>query len=335
MSMFKKINMIFIFYIINIASSKGFLTKPYNYYYGDEAPIKPNMGINKYINLGISNLGISNLGISNLDNGLTNYSKYPTILLHGIASSKKELLVLEYHLEMYGVPVYNLEIGNGVVDSIFMSMNEQCDIFSKTISNLNIESEYINIIAISQGGLTARCYVEKYSHLIKPVHSLITWASPHSGYYNTDNSFTILDYWKDPFNYFSYTLDNKYLKYINNDITHPNNSLYKNNLKSLKQFMIVWSNIDKAIKPLESSKFEFYNIEKAVVDKQLVITPLKDTDFYKYDYIGLKYLNDTHRLSILRFDCDHDKFKSDVCFNTIKNDETGEILLPLTIKVLG
>lgn len=336
----KKINMIFIFYIINIANitkSSAFLIKPYNYYYGDEAPIRSNMGINREINRE-NNRGINNEinnEINNLKNTIHNYSKYPTILIHGIASSKKELSILEYNLDLRGIDVYNLEIGNGLVDSIFMSMNKQCDILTQKIYNLNLDSDYINIIGISQGGLTARCYVEKYSHLIKPVYSLITWATPHSGYYSDESNFALLDYWKNPYDYFSYTLNNKYLKYINNEITHPNNTLYKNNIKSLKHFMIIWSNIDKAIKPLQSSKFEFYSIEKAVVNDELIIEPLKETEFFRFDFLGLKYLYDNNKLSIYRFDCEHDKFKTDMCFNNVKNNETNKNLLDLTIDVLG
>ena len=58
-------------------------------------------------------------------------------------------------------------------------MNKQCQVLGENINNLSLQSEKINLIGVSQGGLLARCYVEKYGHFIKPVHSLITWNTTH------------------------------------------------------------------------------------------------------------------------------------------------------------
>ena len=69
---------------------------------------------------------------------LINSESYPTILLHGIASSKEALYELEDSMNNYNIKTYNIEIGNGVFDSIFMDMNKQCKIFADEIIALMI-----------------------------------------------------------------------------------------------------------------------------------------------------------------------------------------------------
>lgn len=234
----------------------------------------------------------------------------PTILIHGIASEKNELNDIYLFLNNKGWETYNLEVGNGKIDSIFMDMNKQCEIFATNINNLNISSK-INIIGISQGGLLARCYVEKYSN--NNINSLITLGTPHMGYYDTLISFNNLDYWKDPYDYNKYLITNNFLVYLNNDIDHNNNKLYKSNLRNINTFILIWSNIDTIIKPLYSSKFEFYDINIAEKQNKLIIQNLSNSLVFKN--LGLDKVN----LMIKQFDCKHDEFKKIDCFGNIYN----------------
>lgn len=235
----------------------------------------------------------------------------PTILIHGIASNKNELNDMYLFLKKQNIDTYNIEVGNGKIDSIIMNMNKQCEIFANNINNLNI-TEKINIIGISQGGLLARCYVEKYSK--NNVNSLITLGTPHMGYYESSLSFNNLDYWKDPFDYNKYLKSNTFLAYLNNDIYHDNYNLYKSNMENINNFILIWSNIDTVIKPLESSMFEFYNIYIAEKEKKLVIQNLNKSDVYKN--IGLDKIN----LLIKQYDCPHNEFKKLDCFSNIYNN---------------
>ena len=70
---------------------------------------------------------------------------YPTILIHGIGGDSSDLQDLKVGLENNGVEVYNIEIGNGKLDSIIWNINKQCEVFSENINNLSIESNKINI----------------------------------------------------------------------------------------------------------------------------------------------------------------------------------------------
>ena len=267
---------------------------------------------------------------------------YPTIVIHGIASSKKELEPFSnelYHelnsldmredreymgnMEHMGeYMVYNMEIGNGELTSIFMDINEQCRIFSDNIKNLNITEDKINIIGFSQGGLIARCYVEKYSQIIG-VHTLITIATPHMGIYNNYDIIppVIKYYWKNPYEYLE---TNKFILFLNNEQVHDNSIDYKNNIKSLANFVVIWSKIDNIITPRESSKFEFYDINKAIHQKELEIQPLIKSPIYINDTLGIKDLYSTNKLVFYSVDCNHEEFKLSKCF---KNMGLLEILI--------
>ena len=247
---------------------------------------------------------------------------YPTIIIHGIASNKEDLQ--EFSIELsketentIDNKVYNMEIESGKWSSIFMNLNQQCEIFANNINDLNITEEKINLIGFSQGGLIARCYVEKYSDKIIGVNSLITIAAPNMGIFtpiinpiNTINPKK--EYWKNPFKYNKYVETNDFLVYINNEKPHLNYLDYKNNILLLNNFLIVWSSIDNIITPLESSKFGFYDIDVAEKYNKLEIQPLRNSSIY--NTLGLRELDATNKLIFYQCDCMHEEFKLPSCF---------------------
>lgn len=243
---------------------------------------------------------------------------YPTVIIHGIASNKDDLNNFSSELSKqinYTNKIYNMEIETGRFTSIFMNLNKQCEIFSNNIKNLNITDEKINLIGFSQGGLIARCYVEKYASNIKNVNTLITIATPNMGIYS--NIFyplgnIIKEYWKNPYKYNDYLKDNDFLVFINNEKHHENYFNYKNNINKLNNFLIIWSSVDNIIKPLESSKFEFYDIESASKYNKLVIQSLKNSSIYTN--LDLESLDQNKRLNFFQCDCKHEEFKLPKCF---------------------
>ena len=80
-----------------------------------------------------------------------------------------------------------------------------------------MKDEKINLLGVSQGGLIARCYVERYAHQTKEVHSLVTYGTPHMGIYLSWIELNNLEYWKDPFDFDTYLANNDFLVYLNNE----------------------------------------------------------------------------------------------------------------------
>lgn len=246
--------------------------------------------------------------------GMMMASFYPTVLVHGIGGDISDMTDIQSTLNTYGVETYALEIGNGKLDSIFWNMNKQCETLNAKIGDLEFRDEKINLLGVSQGGLLARCYVERYAHQTKRVNSLVTYGTPHMGIYLSWIELKNLEYWKDPFHFNTYLTDNDFLAYINNEKPHAQSEQYRSNLLSLNHFLIAWSSIDSVISPTESSKFEFYNISLVKERNTLEIVPLIQSDYYNDDILGLRTLNESGRLTIKEFSCKHEEFKHPKCY---------------------
>lgn len=242
----------------------------------------------------------------------------PTVLMHGIASTKEELKPIQQHLEATGIKVYNIEIGNGKLDSIFKSMHWQVSQLCQTIYRIPALKNGFNFIGISQGGLLARGYVEMCNRY--PVKNLITWGTPHQGVFGlsdftidspkmytrfSQEHFSFSNYWKEPNYYDVYLMGATYLPYLNNEVEHDDSDRFRHNMESLENFVMVWSKNDGVITPPESCAFSF-------------IIDLKDTDQYKENWIGLRTLDESQRLYVYHTECTHVSFKSS-CLETMIN----------------
>ena len=248
----------------------------------------------------------------------------PTVLVHGIASSKREMVELENYLNAKNIPTVNEEIGNGQLTSIFMPLEEQCALLAENIRRGSADGKRVNMVAISQGGLLARCYVEKYSHLSEysAVDLLLTMGTPHMGVFFADDpdpfyKNVIGDYWKDPFHYLDYLRTNEFLAELNNEREHNESELYRSNMLGLRELGIVWSSVDTVVQPLESARFEYYNTTAAMERGELVVVPLGLSDTYVKDLIGLRGLDESGRLVLVETDCAHDAFKKEECFGPL------------------
>ena len=104
----------------------------------------------------------------------------PIVVLHGIASSAPNMEVLSEWLEnTFDRDVFNIEIGNGEKNSLFMPLQEQLNILCDTIYNIDDLQDGFDFIGMSQGGLLARGYLENCNGY--PVRNLINLASPNGG----------------------------------------------------------------------------------------------------------------------------------------------------------
>ena len=250
------------------------------------------------------------------------FKSIPIVVLHGLESSSEKMIPLcEWIEDTFDKKVINIEIGNGEKTSLYTPLPEQLTELCDTIyKNKDLENGF-DFIGISQGGLLARGYVEQCNDY--PVHNLITLVSPHGGAFMRDsieNNFmytqfsqkhiSFAGYWRNPTKLEIYLDKSVYLPYINNEKLHISMEKQKQNIISLSNFVMIWSPNDEIVYPSESGKFSF-------LDKDMNIIPMDETDIYKEDTLGLKYLDDEDRLHIYKTNCSHVDHRNPECFDQL------------------
>ena len=253
----------------------------------------------------------------------TTYTNYPIVVLHGLESSSREMEPLcEWIENTFDSTVYNMEIGNGKKTSMYSSLNDQLDELCASIYEIDELSQGFDFIGISQGGLLARGYVERCNSF--PVRNLITLVAPHGGVFwpNTKNSglmyndffqnhLSIASYWRNPMLLKTY-LTCSFLARLNNEFWCDKESpIHRRNIRNLSNFVMIWSPVDKVLDPSESGKFSFY-------DEDFNVIPLEETELYKNDALGLKFLNYIGRLHTFETNCSHVDHRNPACFEQLE-----------------
>jgi palmitoyl-protein thioesterase len=243
----------------------------------------------------------------------------PIVVLHGIASSAPKMNNFCEWLKIYfNRHVFNIEIGNGEGNSIFMPLNMQLDILCKSIYNIDELQYGFDFIGMSQGGLLARGYLEKCNKY--PVRTLINLVSPNGGVIQDttldlysifyQEHLSISGYWRDPVKLEEYLVKCMYLPIVNNEIKTNLSLQYKERILSLNNYIVVWSPFDDIVNPPESAKFSFF-------DEEYNIIPLEETKLYIEDLLGLRGLKESDRLHIFETNCSHVEHRDPVCFEQL------------------
>ena len=261
---------------------------------------------------------------------LLTISTYPIALFHGLTGSctsnkSKEIKrLLEKYLK---TKVHCVEIGNGRMDSIFMNLEKQSQIACANIKKIKDFEGKFNIMGVSQGTLIGRYIIEKCNMKGK-VQNYVSFMGPQMGIgyipklscgkfcdifnnlvadLNKKNPKLLAEkiapasYWKYRYQYDQYMKDNVYLKDLNNEGPEKNQN-YKNRIMNLNKMLLVKGSLDTIISPRESSWFEFYD------KKGEKIVPLKQSDFYINDYLGIKALDQKNKLKFVTFNQKHVKY---------------------------
>ncbi|KAL1963071.1 hypothetical protein VTN77DRAFT_8717 [Rasamsonia byssochlamydoides] len=172
----------------------------------------------------------------------------------------------------------------------------------------------VNALGFSQGGQFLRAYVERCN--FPPVHNLVTFGSQHNGISKFQDCASSGDWvcrgaeallrfgtWSDfvqsrlvPAQYFrnpeeldAYLEHSNFLADINNErgVKNPH---YKNNLMSLNRFGMFMFEDDTMAIPKESAWFAEVNTTTGEV------TPLRERQLYKEDWLGLRALDEQGKL---------------------------------------
>jgi len=260
--------------------------------------------------------------VINYINSCSSAPPIPVVVLHGLESSSENMIPLcDWIEETFSKNVINIEIGNGAKTSLYTPLPDQLTELCNTIYKNKALENGFDFIGISQGGLLARGYVEECNKY--PVHNLITLVTPHGGAFvreSDDNTLmysafsqkhlSFAGYWRNPTLLEMYLEKSVYLPYLNNEKEHPESENYRNHIINLSHFVMVWSPNDEVVYPPESGKFSF-------LDKEMHIIPLEETELYKEDRLGLKFLKDNERLHHYKTNCSHVDHRNPICFNQL------------------
>ena len=250
-------------------------------------------------------------------------SIYPIAVFHGITDSchhaNTSKLVNDLKRDL-GVHVECIEVGNGFWDSVFMPILKQVELACNSIkSNPHFQGKF-NLLGVSQGTLISRYIIEKCD-MKGQVVKYFSFEGPHMGIgsvpritcgkfcdflnnitaplaYKLMDKIGPLGYYKYRYDQETYQKQNKFLKMINNENEIKDEDIYRR-FSSLEKVKLIKGQTDTVITPRGSSWFKFYDKE----GKEII--PLKESDFYKKDNIGLRKLIEEGKVIFTEFKGEH------------------------------
>eukprot|EP00696_Hemimastix_kukwesjijk_P008960 gnl/Hemi2/21312_TR7074_c0_g1_i1.p1 gnl/Hemi2/21312_TR7074_c0_g1~~gnl/Hemi2/21312_TR7074_c0_g1_i1.p1 ORF type:complete len:298 (+),score=144.00 gnl/Hemi2/21312_TR7074_c0_g1_i1:37-930(+) len=260
----------------------------------------------------------------------------PVVIWHGMgdsANSPESMGKIQQTIQkaLPGVYIVSIAMGSSASDdsynSFFMNVNDQLTAACKQLSEDPKLADGFNAVGFSQGGQFLRAYIQRCN--TPKVLNLISIGGQHQGVYGMPNCIgenstlcemmrkmlnvgayvSIIqehlvqaEYWKDPFALDNYCAKSVFLADINNDCSDKKPA-YKTNLMGLNKFVMVKFLNDTMVQPQESEWFGFY---AAGQDKEIV--PLRDSQLYKEDWLGLKQMDSDNKLVFIAIPGEHLQF---------------------------
>ena len=260
-------------------------------------------------------------------------AKQPSIILvHGLLTDSQDLKLAAEKIKI-AIPdayVKTVDLGFGKWTSFF-NLFDQAEWLKMELNNdPNVGNNCI-MIGHSQGGLVARYYVQRYN--MPKVKTLITWGAPHQGIFGSpgvldqrlswlnilelyayklfylypiQKYISLASYWKDPLHHEEYIKQCLFLPHANNEVEHVYNEIYKENIESLEQFVLVNSTAEDMITPSISCHFGFY-----MTGSNRHTQALLESDQYQHNLLGLKTLYDQGKLIFKTASCSHMSYITD------------------------
>lgn len=213
--------------------------------------------------------------------------------------------------------------------SLFISLDEQVRQLCDQLRRDHRLARGFNLVAHSQGALVARGFIERCG--VPRVHNFISLAGPHAGvfgmpfYAGERGSFqetatavlhalassrlyspelqsrlSFAQYWKNPFNMSAYRNASGFLRDVNNEGGARRNQTYATHLASLHTLLLVGFERDEVLVPRESATFGFYD-----EGSTSTILPLRRSELYTHDLIGLRLLDERGALREAWANCTH------------------------------
>lgn len=252
----------------------------------------------------------------------------PVAVFHGIGDAcdfPGTTDFVEYLKEKLQTEVKCIEQGNGFFTSWFTKFQRQSEMACESIRNNPIFQGEFSVLGISQGSLIARYVIQK-CQMKGRVKNFVSIDGPHmgigalprltcgwlckkinsiAGQLMYTNSFQEhlgpAGYYKDNHNLEVYREYSTFLADLNNE-KQVRNEEYKKRFMELEKVVLIMNESDTVVTPPSSAWFEFYDKE---TDK---VMPLKESSFYKDDYIGLRELDSQGKVKFVKLSGDHIHF---------------------------
>ncbi|KAF8904388.1 palmitoyl-protein thioesterase [Gymnopilus junonius] len=265
----------------------------------------------------------------------------PLVIWHGLGDSHSSPGMLQFvsmvqkvHPGMFVHSVYiDEDLGKDRQAGFYGNVDQQVELVAAQLAEVPELEDGFDAIGFSQGGQFLRAYVERYNS--PPVNNLITFGSQHMGISDipacrrydflcqvakrtakqavygewAQQNLVQAQYYRDPSNYKTYLVANKFLTDINNEVPTRRNETHARYLSTLKNLVLVMFTEDETVVPKESSWFGAEVIEEGMQFGQFPfrmvkrffagpeVIPMRLQPIYLEDWIGLKELDDRNGIT--------------------------------------
>lgn len=251
----------------------------------------------------------------------------PFIVLHGIGDECRNQGLYEFTqilINMSGAVGFCIEIGNGASDSFFMRLDKQADLVCEQVKSISELKDGYNMVGLSQGNVVARAVIE-FCDGGPPVHNFVSLGGPHAGTASipgcalmslcklanalirlgvyspfVQNHLAPSGYVKIPNDIDAYHKGSLFLPKLNNEIASNRNETYKKRLESLNHLVLIMFQQDAILIPPQTAWFGYY-----AENNFTVVQAPEETNLYKEDWIGLRALDESGRVTYIAFPGDH------------------------------
>lgn len=263
-------------------------------------------------------------------------AKTPILFINGVVDhceTTKSQTIMQFLKEELDTFVTCIQLSNWRMYNLITNLEEQAHLYCEVINTIPELNGNFHIIGASQGGVIGRYLIER-CNLKGKVKTFIAWNSPQMGisaipwlesnylwplnrtgellmkYLPFSDSISATAYYKGRYNQ-EEIKENFFFRDLNNELSIKNES-YRDRFSSLQFLIAVKSENDHTIAPLASTHFEFWNANGTQ------IVALKESDFYKKDYIGVRKLDEEGRFHRFVWEDNHhiefnaDYFKRDL-----------------------
>ena len=254
------------------------------------------------------------------------HAHVPVVLLHGVmdASTNRNMAALCDSVTATHAHTYVLcsSVGDGWAS--LTPLAQQVEAFAASVRADARLADGFDALGLSQGSLVLRAYAQQ--HNAPHVRQLLTVCGPHGGIGECPSSvqgwlcgfwasspytapIAFADYWRGT-DRAEYLARSRWLADVNNEGGEKNGS-YARNMRALERYVLVKASDDHVVVPAVSAQHGYWRWGTREE------VPLRETEGYLNDDLGLRTLEESGRLDVLEYEGEHMEFHMEYWQSTI------------------